>query len=183
MIHLNLKQHEEWIEPFYQTLGYAQSLDDPLSRNYTRERVPLDQFPFFSIVVIHNQIVAFSGLQEGRWGSGIGRVASRLWVHPDWRSQNGRPSEFNSKIMMPSQTLWAQENGYDCVFFSREKPYKHFDYIVKRSNKHCPFGFVYTPMPKIYNVCMKENPDETCWQKVAVCEFESNTLDMLSRDA
>lgn len=181
MMHLNLRQHDEWLDSFYQTLGYAQSLNDPLSRNYTRDRIPLENFPYFSIVVISNQIVAFSGLQVGRWGDKIGRVASRLWVHPDWRSQNGRPSEFNSKVMMPHQTLWAQENGFDCVFFSREQPYKHFDFIVKRSNKHCPFGFVYTTMPHIYNVCLNSD-DETCWQKVAVCEFTSNTLELPCRD-
>ena len=179
--HLNLKSHEEWIDPFFQTLEYAQTLEDPLSRNYTKERIPLENFPFFSIVVISNQIVAFSGLQTGRWGGGIGRVASRLWVHPDWRSQNGRPSEFNSKIMMPHQTLFAQEHGFDCVFFSREKPYKHFDFIVKRSNQKCPFGFEYKTMPKEYNVCLNSQ-DESCWQKIAVCEFTKNTLELPERD-
>lgn len=180
MKHLNLKWHSEYLEDFYKTQEFAASLNDKLAKNYTKKDLNLDDFPFFSICIEEDIIVAFSGLYTGRWGPGIGRVASRLWVHPDFRSRNGVPSNYNSTVMMPNQALYAENNGYDLVFFSREAPYKHFDYICKRSTKACKYGYEWKPLDKEYNVCVNRDKP-SCWQKVAVCKFNDRELELQCR--
>jgi len=166
--HLNLLEHPEYFNKFLLTCKYAASLDDPLAKNYLN--INLSEYDYMSICIT-DRIIAFSGLMKGRWGKGIGRVATRLWVDPEYRKIGSRPSTFNSKIMMPHQTRYAEQNGYDCVFFSREKYGKHFHYICKRSTDACPYGYTWTPAGAT-------QVSSTTWQHIAVCSFTGQDHDI-----
>jgi len=174
MKHYNLKQQPKFLNQFYETIDEISQSSHPLAENYSRKRLNLDEFPFFNIVVEDDKIVAFGGLQEGRWGKGIGRVATRLWVRPDHRKKGAVPSEFNSKILMPEQIKWAEQNGYDLVFWSRQYPNnRNFVRMIERSNRNCPYGYHHEALPDVYNVCMDISDDESCWQKVAVVKLKN----------
>lgn len=169
MIHLNLLERPDLNDLFFSTLD---TIDH---RNYNRKRIKLEEFCYFSLVLDDDKIAAFSGLMVGRWGSRIGRCASRLWVQPEYRNIGGTPSSFNSTMMMPNQILWAETSGeFDMVFWSREHPHKkHFQRMIDRSNRYCPYGYEHKPLPHIYNVCINSN-DETCWQRIAYVEFNND---------
>lgn len=168
MIHLNLLEYPEYFNEFLLTCKYAASLNDELADNYND--IDLYEYDYMSVCMT-DRIIAFSGLMKNRWGKGIGRVATRLWVDPEHRMIGGRPSSYNSKIMMPAQTKFAEENGYNCVFFSREKDGKHFDYICKRSTDACPHG--YTWRPAGYT-----QVSNSSWQHIAVCSFTGKDYDI-----
>ena len=164
-IHLNLLEHPEYYNEFLLTCKYAASIDGD---NYND--IDTYEYDYISLCIT-DRIIAFSGLMKGRWGNGIGRVATRLWVDPEYRMIGGRPSAFNSTIMMPEQTRFAEKNGYNCVFFSREKGGKHFDYICQRSTDACPYGYMYTPAGKV-------QVSNSTWQYIAVCSFTGEQYDI-----
>jgi len=166
--HLNLLEHPEYFNEFLLTCKYAASLNDELADNYND--IDLYEYDYMSICIT-DRIIAFSGLMKGRWGDGIGRVATRLWVDPEYRTIGGRPSSFNSQIMMPEQTRFAEQNGYNCVFFSRERGGRHFDYICKRSTDACPYGYTWTPA----GVTQVSN---SSWQHIAICSFTGQDYDI-----
>lgn len=166
MIHLNLLENLEYLDEFIETSKYAASIN---GINY--KDIDLREYDYMSICVDDRRIVAFSGLMKDRWGPGIGRVATRLWVDPEHRMLGGRPSAFNSTMMMPAQTKFAHENGYACVFFSREKGGKHFNYICERSTNACPYGYTYTPAGKV-------RVSNSTWQYIAVCSFTGKKYDI-----
>ena len=64
-------------------LEYITKSNDSLKNNY----IALDprEFTSFPVVIIDDKIVCFSALQinEERWGKGIGRCSTRLWIHPE----------------------------------------------------------------------------------------------------
>jgi len=176
MIHYNLKKQPNLLEQFYKLQDDIEKQDHPLAINYSRKNLNLKDFPFFNCVVLDNKIIAFGGLQKTKWGEKIGRVATRLWVHPDHRKKGGVPSSFNSKILMPNQILWAEQNDYDLVYWSRQYPHqRHFKVMIDRSNRNCPYNYKHVPLPDIYNVC-KDSTNPHCWQRVAVIELKTNKI-------
>lgn len=176
MIHYNLKQQPNLLEQFYKLQDDIEKEDHPLAINYSRKNLNLKDFPFFNCVTKDEKIIAFGGLQKTKWGKKIGRVATRLWVHKDYRKKGGVPSSFNSTILMPNQILWAEQNDYDLVYWSRQYPHqRHFKVMIDRSNRNCPYKYVHKPLPDIYNVC-KDSDNQNCWQRVAVVELKTNKI-------
>ena len=176
MIHYNLKQQHNLLDQFYRLQDDIEKEDHPLAINYSRKNLKLDDFPFFNCIVLNSKIIAFGGLQNTIWGDKIGRVATRLWVHPDHRRKGLVPSEFNSKMLMPNQILWAEQNGYELVYWSRQYPHqRHFKKMIERSNKHCPYHYEHKPLPDIYNVC-KDSKNPHCWQRVAIIPLKTDKI-------
>tara|TARA_B110000285_G_scaffold209202_1_gene249984 strand:- start:907 stop:1470 length:564 start_codon:yes stop_codon:yes gene_type:complete len=169
----NLKTQPNLLDLFYSTQDSIAKTKHPLAENYSRKNLKLDEFSYFNVVVEDDIISAFSGLQTNRWGPKIGRVATRLWVHPNYRKKGGVPSDYNSSILMPNQIMWAETHGYDFVFWSRQYPYqRHFKRMIERSTRNCPYGYIHEPLPDIYNVCVDSKSD-SCWQSVCVVKFKN----------
>lgn len=152
----------------YQT--YLESTTDALKENY----VGLDprDFACFPVVIINNQIVCFSALQlsEEKWGSGIGRVSTRMWLHPNYRHAGkftGGDKFLNTTYCLPLQMAKAKMLGLDCVFISREHNPKAFEHYLDLIKINCNETFDLEPTR--YNVCGSLDPiPESCKQWVAI---------------
>jgi hypothetical protein len=107
-----------------QTVSAISNSDDSLKDNYLN--INFDNFLSFPCVIASNKIIAFSGLQydESKWGPGIARCSSRMWIHPHYRFTGGTrftggPKFLNSYYCMPTQLKVARDNGLNSVFVSR----------------------------------------------------------------
>lgn len=155
--------------------SYLESTNDRLKDNY----VGLDprDFACFPVVIIDNQIVCFSALQlsEVKWGPGIGRVSTRLWLHPEYRHTGkftGGGKYLNTTYCVPLQLAKAKLLGIDCVFISREHTPKAFEHYLELVQTNCGINFDLEPTR--YNVCGPQYVvPESCKQWVAVHCFNA----------
>lgn len=149
---------------------FLETTNDELKPNY----IGLDprDFACFPVVIINNQIVCFSALQisEDKWGPGIGRVSTRLWLHPDYRHKGkftGGDKFLNTTYCLPLQLAKAKILGLDCVFISREHNPKAFGHYLDLIKINCNEEFEFEPSQ--YNVCgPQEVVPESCKQWVAL---------------
>jgi len=152
----------------YQT--YLATTTDDLKDNY----VNLDprEFACFPVVIINDEIVCFSALQlsEAKWGPGIGRVSTRMWVHPDYRHKGkftGGDKFLNTTYCLPLQMAKANLLKLDCVFISREHNPLAFNHYLDLIKINC--NEVFNLEPSQYNVCGPQDVvPESCKQWVAV---------------
>jgi hypothetical protein len=149
---------------------YLSTTDDALKDNYIGLN-PQD-FACFPVVIINDQIVCFSALQlsDEKWGPGIGRVSTRMWLHPDYRHTGkftGGDKFLNTTYCLPLQLAKATILGLDSVFISREHnpiAFKHYLDLIK-INCNTVFDLENTQ----YNVCGPQHViPESCKQWVAV---------------
>jgi hypothetical protein len=154
---------------------YLLTTNDNLKINYVGLN-PQD-FLSFPVVIIDKKIVCFSALQlsETRWGKGIGRVSTRMWVHPDYRHKGkftGGDKFLNTTYCLPLQIARAKILKLDCVFISREHnplAFKHYLDLIKIN---CNEAFDLEPTQ--YNVCgPQEVVPESCKQWVATHHFNT----------
>jgi hypothetical protein len=130
------------------------------------------EFDSFPVVIKDDQIICFSALQvnEERWGRGIGRVSTRLWIHPDYRHTgkfSGGDKFLNTTYCLPLQLAKARILGLDCVFISREHNLKGFEEYLKLIKINCNTDFIMESTR--YNVCGSLNPiPDSCKQWVMV---------------
>ena len=145
---------------------------DPLRGNYSK--IKFDEFLSFPAVVDQDQIVCFSGLQysERKWGQGIARASSRMWIHPEYRhpgltKYSGGAKFLNTTYCLPRQFAVAKENNIDCIFISRETNPRGFEQYLKLIEINCNYKF--TLLSYFYNVCGPQiKVPESCRQYVAV---------------
>ena len=157
---------EVWSQ--YQT--YIASTKDDLKENY----IGLDprDFECFPVVVVDNKIICFSALQlaPDKWGEGIGRVSTRLWIHPDYRHTgkfSGGDKFLNTTYCLPLQLARARLLKLDCVFISRQHNQVGFAEYIKlvKINSATDFDLE----PNKYNVCgPQETVPSSCKQWVAI---------------
>jgi hypothetical protein len=142
---------------------YVTTTTDDLKYNY----IDLDprDYVSFPVVIIDNIIVCFSALQTNSdwWGTGIGRVSTRMWIHPDYRHTGkftGGDKFLNTTYCLPLQLAKAQLLGLDCVFISRENNLKGFDEYLKLIKVNCNTEFVMEPNKYALNgPCYVEDPE------------------------
>jgi hypothetical protein len=154
------------------------STNDKLKDNY----IGLDPrtFASFPVVVINDRIVCFSALQLNveRWGNGIGRVSTRMWIHPEYRHRGkftGGDKFLNTTHCLPLQMIQAQLLGLDCVFISREGTPKAFNHFLDLVEINCSKRFLLESTQ--YNVCGSIEPiPESCKQWVAVLPLTENGM-------
>lgn len=156
--------NELWIN--YQ--NYIIDLPDKLKENYVGLN-PKD-FLSFPVVIIDNKIVCFSGLQvnKEKWGPGIGRCSTRMWIHPDYRHSgkfSGGDRFLNTTYCLPLQLAKAKLAGLDCIFISRENNLKGFGEYLKLIKINCKAEFLMETSK--YNVCGALHPiPDSCIQWV-----------------
>jgi hypothetical protein len=162
---------------------YLLTTTDDLKDNY----INLDprDFDCFPVVIIDNQIVCFSALQinEEKWGKGIGRVSTRMWLHPEYRHKGkftGGDKFLNTTFCLPLQLAKAKMLGLDCVFISREHNPKAFEHYLDLIKINALTEFT---MEKLkYNVCGRLDPiPESCKQWVAVIFLTDKGQDVWAR--
>ncbi len=154
------------------TIDYISGTDDRLKSNYTN--IKFNEFLSFPAVVENNKIICFSGLHynERRWGQGIARFSSRMWIHPDYRIKGigkftGGAKFLNSTYCLPVQINKAKEVGLDAVFISREYNLIGFKQYIDLIKINCDLDF--NIKPNRYNVCGHTyDEQEGCIQYVAV---------------
>ena len=124
---------------------YVMTTKDDLKYNY----INLDprDYASFPVVIINNVIVCFSGLQINSdwWGTSIGRVSTRMWIHPDYRHSGkftSGPKFFNTTYCLPLQLAKASLTGLDCVFISRADNLQGFEEYLKLIKVNCNTDFV-----------------------------------------
>ena len=127
---------------------YVRMTKDDLKYNY----IDLDprDYVSFPVVVTDNIIVCFSGLQINKdwWGNGIGRVSTRMWIHPDYRHSGKFTSGskfLNTTYCLPLQLAKARLIGLDCVFISREDNLTGFEEYLKLIKVNCNTNFIMKP--------------------------------------
>lgn len=154
------------------TIDYINSTDDELKNNYID--IKFNEFLSFPVVIENNKIICFSGLHynERRWGTGLARFSSRMWIHPDYRIKGitkftGGPKFLNSTYCLPVQIKKAKEVGLDAVFISREHNRLGFKQYIDLIKINCDLKF--NIKPNRYNVCgYTFDEQEGCIQFVAV---------------
>lgn len=153
-------------------INYIKNINDVLKENYLN--INFDEFLSFPAVVDNGQIICFSGLHynEQRWGKGIARFSSRMWIHPDYRIKGmakftGGARFLNSTYCLPIQYKKAKEFGLDTIFISREHNRIGFEQYIELIQINCNLEFKIKP--NRYNVCGGYFPEnEGCTQYVAV---------------
>lgn len=142
---------------------YVLTTTDTLAYNYV-ELYP-EEFESFPVVIIDNKIVCFSALQvnESWWGKGIGRVSTRMWIHPDFRHKGKFTSGskfLNTTYCLPLQLAKAKLLGLDCVFVSREHNPRAFEEYLKLIKVNCKVDFVMKPTKYALNgPCYVDDPE------------------------
>jgi len=140
--------------------------NDSLKNNYI-DLVPTN-YSSFPVVIQDNKIVCFSALEinEERWGKGIGRCSSRMWIHPDYRHSGkftGGDKFLNTTYCLPLQLARARIENLDCVFVSREYNLCGFQEYLKLIKINT--GVDFEMLANRYNVCGSLNPvPESCKQ-------------------
>lgn len=157
---------------------YLLTSTDDLRDNYLN----LDprMFACFPVVIADDKIVCFSALQinEDRWSKGIGRVSTRMWIHPDYRHKGkfvGGEKFLNTTYCLPLQLAKAKLLKLDCVFISREDNQRAFVHYLDLIQINCKLKFELEP--KRYNVCGSIDPvPKSCKQHVAVHYLNNNGI-------
>lgn len=142
---------------------YVKTTTDSTKHNY----IDLDprKFASFPVVIIDDTIICFSGLQINKdwWGEGIGRISSRMWIHPDYRHSGkftGGVKFLNTTYCLPLQLAKAKLIGLDCVFVSRERNLKGFNEYLKLIKVNCGTNFTMEPNKYALNgPCYVEDPE------------------------
>jgi len=146
--------------------------EDPLKENYTT--INFEEFISFPCVVDSDRIVCFSGLQynERKWGRGIARASSRMWIDPAYRHQGitkftGGSKFLNTTYCLPLQFAELAANNINSVFISRESNVRAFKEYLKLIKINC--GMEFELEPNLYNVCGPQSViPVSCQQFVAV---------------
>jgi hypothetical protein len=157
-------------ELWNQFQAFLLTTNDDLKENY----VNLDprMFACFPVVILDNKIVCFSALQlsQEKWGPKIGRVSTRMWIHPDYRHQGkfvGGDRFLNTTYCLPLQLSKAKLLELDCVFISREHNHRAFKHYLDLIEINCKTLFELEPTQ--YNVCGSISPvPDSCKQYVAL---------------
>lgn len=160
------------------TIDYINSTNDELKINYIN--IKFDEFLSFPVVIENDRIICFSGLHynERRWGKGLARFSSRMWIHPEYRIKSiskfsGGPKFLNSTYCLPLQIQKAKEVGLDSVFISREHNLLGFKQYIDLIKINCDLEFEIKP--NRYNVCGRTyDEQEGCVQYVAVRHLTVN---------
>lgn len=133
-----------------QTIGNSM---DRLRHNYPL--INFAEFLSFPAVVENNEIICFSGLQYDvtKWGEGIGRISSRMWIHPHYRVTGkftGGEKFLNTTYCLPIQHACALNHNLNVVFISRERNRRGFEQYLKLIKVN--LGSDFTLLPNQYNV-------------------------------
>jgi hypothetical protein len=140
------------------------------------------QFECFPCLIENNQIICFSALQVSpdRWGHKIGRVSTRMWIHPSYRFASltrftGGSKYLNTTYCLPMQIEYAKQMDLDLLFISREENFKGFAEYINLVWTNCQHKFILEQ--EKFNVCGSLDPvPESCKQWVAYLELNnSNT--------
>lgn len=145
--------------------------DDHLKENYLN--IDFGEFLTFPCVLDSEKIICFSGLQynEKKWGKGIARCSSRMWVHPEYRIEglskfSGGNKFLNTTYCLPIQFACANSLGIDTLFISRESNPLAFKQYLKLVKINCDVEFKLEA--NRYNVCgYQHRPSPSCQQYVA----------------
>lgn len=163
-----------------QTVDAIEKNNEPLKENYLN--IDFSQFLSFPCVVQSGNIICFSGLQydESKWGSGIARCSSRMWVHPEYRFTgltkfSGGRKFLNSSYCLPVQFEKARKVGLDTLFISREKNLEGFKKYTELIHINC--GVKFDLKPNRYWVCGPAKGDG-CLQYVAVADLTTSSKEI-----
>jgi hypothetical protein len=178
MLVVNLAHNSKYNKLWANTVDLIRQSSDRLRENYLTIN-PAD-FASFPAVIDNNQIVCFSALQlaEEKWGAKIGRVSTRMWIHPDYRHAGKFTSGtkfLNTTYCLPLQLADARILGLDTVFISREENLRGFQEYLKLIKVNC--GFDFSLEDQKYNVCGIYPVPESCKQWVAVCHLTQHGYD------
>lgn len=169
----DLAVDDTYMELFYNALESIAKSSDPLKSNYVNLN-PKEYFSF-PAVIREGKIACFSGgiTLPSRWGNGIARVSTRLWIDYQYRFSGlvkfrGGDQFMNTTYCLPIQIQKARELGLKCIFISREG--KHnigFQEYLKLIKVNCNLDFKL--LPQKYNTCGSIDPiPESCKQFVAI---------------
>lgn len=145
---------------------------DPLRENYLN--LKFDEFLSLPAVINNDRIVCFSGLQynERKWGKGVARASSRMWIHPAYRHTGitkfaGGPRFLNTTYCLPIQWDVALNSNIDVLFISRENNLLAFQQYLNLVKINC--NHIFNLQPTMYNVCGPQaTVPDSCRQYVAV---------------
>jgi len=169
---VDLASSDKYTAEWQVALTTIQLGSDRLKDNYVNLN-PKDFASFPVVIDEDGKIVCFSALQlaPDRWSATIGRVSTRMWIHPEYRFTSmtkfsGGAKFLNTTYCLPLQLAVAYRIGLDCVFISREENLKGFQEYLKLIKINCNEEF--TLWENKFNVCGIQNPvPESCKQWVA----------------
>ena len=149
--------------------------NEEFKENYTS--INFEDFKSFTVLILDNEVVAFSGLQYSseRWGNNTARIFSRFYIAPKYRhGANLLTDDLYTKYMLPLQLRAARSIGLSSVFISRENGLQSFNrYISHINNTIADTDF--TMLSGRYDVCGIENPvPDSCKQFIALKLLSDN---------
>lgn len=148
--------------------------NDPLYKNYLN--LDPSEFLFFNGIIHNDMIVSFGGIEYSphKWGTGVARVLTRFWIHPDYRSRSltkwsNNSIRFSPLVLEPQIEFLKKQKDIRIAMITREGNYKNsFKEIVRLANtvKNCNFKII----NGLHNICepLCEVPD-SCKQMIAIC--------------
>lgn len=146
--------------------------NDSLYENYIN--IDLDNFLYFTGLVLDNKIISFGGIDQRfiSWGKYTVRALSKFWIHPKYRTLSltkWRDSNFKfSPFILHNQLDFIRNlNHIKAVIITREGNYGNsFKEIIRLANTVADTPFQI--MPHRYNVCdISKNIKPSCWQFLA----------------
>jgi len=169
----DLAVDDTYLDLFNEALEKIAESSDPLKNNYAGLN-PKDYLSF-PAVIREGKIACFSAMNmiPDKWGNGIARISSRLWIDRQYRFEGlvkfrGGDKFMNTTYCLPMQIQKAREADIKCLFVSREgTSYLGFNEYINLIKTNT--GLEFKLLPNKYNVCGSVDPiPESCKQFVAI---------------
>jgi len=153
----------QWNQKFKILQQQIATSSDKLKDNYHYNRLILDQQEFSTIVLIENEIAAFSFLYSRKEWHKVSRILSRYYIVPKYRKNHFNFRNKFTNLMLDKQMEFAKNNNKDFVFTSREFPsWAWLNSIIDNPSNRFKWE---TNRNNLYQTC--PNNSAECWQHVA----------------
>lgn len=169
----DLAVDDTYMHLFQEALDKIAASNDPLKNNYIG--INPKEYITFPAVIKDGKIACFSGAISlpDRWGNNVARISTRLWIDYQYRfvglvKFRGGDQFMNTTYCLPIQIQKARDNGFKCVFISREgKKSVGFQEYINLIKTNCNLEFKL--LNNKYNTCGSIEPlPESCKQFIAI---------------
>lgn len=154
---------QRWHEKFILLQRQISMSSDKLKDNYYDNSLILDQQDFATIVLINDEIAAFSFLFSRKEWLKTSRILNRYYIVPEYRKNYFNFRNTFTNHMLTKQIEFATTNNKDYVFTSREFPsWAWLNSIIDNPLNRYKWE---TNKNKLYRTCPANSAE--CWQHVA----------------
>ena len=149
--------------------------NDKLSKNYTPEKIDIDNLDDITLIVYEDNIVSFSSvLSRPIWSKNISRIFNRMFRNKQFNWSNPTFGII-SKLTHDHQIEYCKSVGKDFVFLSIEgRKRNYLKKWTEQANEYSP-GWTLCDDKKW--VC--KGPEQTCLQHITYKKLSTNNISFL----